>query len=445
MAEQTSSSGSAPAALPDEPSLEWLRKQAKRRLEELRLADPAALLADAQFALARQYGFSSWRALKAHVDSLTTDGRLIEAARSGDVSALEALLRESPDGLQVRTRPHEWTLLHVAADGGHLAAVDLLLQRGLDVNAREKGDNTYAMHWAAAGGHLDVVRRLAEAGGDVVGSGDDHELEVIGWATCWEGTGDDRHRSVADYLAGRGARHHIFSAIAMNLADEVRRLVAADPAVLASQMSRHENQQLPLHFAVRMNRPEMVELLLDLGADPAATDGYGLTAAVYAAAPEVDEAVIATLTRRGALGLFGALALGDKRSAGRLLEEEPELVRAEAGLLHLVAKRGDVNGAQWLLDRGADPNARWNHWDAVVTPLHLAAAQGHAEVVRLLLKAGADPEIRDTKHGGDAKGWAAHGRQPPSPSASQVIEIIEAHQSSAIRTASPRERDRPGP
>ena len=40
-------------------------------------------------------------------------------------------------------------------------------------------------------------------------------------------------------------------------------------------MSRNENHQLPLHFAVRMNRPEMVSLLLELGADPLAVDGSG--------------------------------------------------------------------------------------------------------------------------------------------------------------------------
>ena len=68
--------------------------------------------------------------------------------------------------------------MHLAAP--HLAAVELLLKRGLDVNAREKGDNTYAMHWAGAAGRLDVVRRLADAGGDVVGHGDDHQLDVIG-------------------------------------------------------------------------------------------------------------------------------------------------------------------------------------------------------------------------------------------------------------------------
>src|SRR6476469_6752817 len=125
---------------------------------------------------------------------MTIDGQLFQAARAGDAEPL--------------------------------AAVDLLLARGLDVNAREKGDNTYAMHWAAAAGKLDVVRRLADAGGDVVGHGDDHEMEVIGWASCWDGCDDDAHRAVVEFLVSRGARHHIFSAISMNLADEVRRIVA---------------------------------------------------------------------------------------------------------------------------------------------------------------------------------------------------------------------------
>ena len=191
MSDQTPGSAPAPLSLPDNPNLDWLRKKARRRLEDLRKANPAAKLAGAQFDLARQYGFSSWRALKAHVDSLTVEGQLFDAARNGDVGALAALLDTHPEKLHVRAKPYEWSLLHAAAHAGYLAAVDLLLRRGLDVNTREKGDNTYAMHWAAAAGHLDVVRRLADAGGDVVGHGDDHELEVIGWATCWQECDDD--------------------------------------------------------------------------------------------------------------------------------------------------------------------------------------------------------------------------------------------------------------
>jgi ankyrin repeat protein len=420
MAEQAPESSS----LPEAPNLEWLRKQAKRRLEELRRADPGARLADAQFDLAKQYGFSSWRALKSHVDALTVEGQLFDAARSGDVEKLAALLDVHPERLHARTRPYEHTLLHLAANNGQLAAVDLLLRLGLDVNVREKGDNTYPMHWAAAGGHLDVVRRLADSGGDVVGSGDDHELEVVGWATCWD-SADDAHRAVADFLVSRGARHHVFSAIALNLADDVRRIVAADPAALTTPMSRHENHQLPLHFAVRQNRAEMVELLLELGADPAATDGEGVSASVHAAAPDVDRSVIETLSRRGGVDLFGALALGDDETAARLFAENAG--GASAGVLHLLAKRGDAGAVRWLLDHGADPNARWSHWDAEVTPLHLAAAQGHAEIVRMLLAAGADPSIRDSKHGGDALGWAESGRVPPAPRWRDIVQILEAH------------------
>jgi hypothetical protein len=55
--------------LPSRPNLEYLRKQAKIRLAELQQLDPNAQLADAQHALAREYGFASWARLKAEVES----------------------------------------------------------------------------------------------------------------------------------------------------------------------------------------------------------------------------------------------------------------------------------------------------------------------------------------------------------------------------------------
>jgi ankyrin repeat protein len=299
--------------------------------------------------------------------------------------------------------------------------VDLLVKRGIDVNTREKGDNTYAMHWAAAAGHLNVVKRLADAGADIVGHGDDHELEVIGWAIGWDGCDDALHRAIADFLISRGARHHIFSAIAANLPQEVRRIVAEDPSTLSRRMSRNENHQTPLHYAVQRKRGEIVALLLELGADPLAVDGSGFPAAVYATAPDIDRAVMERIRtmlvaeldsavrghrdpRLQMMDLVAALALRDWDLAARLVRGNPDLVNR--GALHLMAKRNDGLAAEWLLHHGVDPNARWLHWDSEVTPLHLAIFANHPAMVRLLLNAGADHTLRDSKHHSDALGWA---------------------------------------
>jgi len=427
-----------PSSLPDNPNLDWLRKQAKRRLDDLQCDDPAARLADAQLALAKEYGFPSWRALKAHVDSLTVDGQLFEAAKSGDLSTLVRLLDAHPDRLSARAQPYQWTLLHTAAASGHPALVDELLKRGLDPNTRERGDNTYAMHWAAAAGRLDIVKRLADAGGDVIGAGDDHQGEVIGWATCWPGCDDDAHRAVADFLISRGARHHIFSAIAMNLSDDVRRIVAADPSALNHRQSRNENNRTPLHFAVLMKRPEMIALLLELGADPLAVDGTGQPVALYAETPDGDRPLMEKIGRMvaaefdsaargnrpprgGPMDLVALLALRDLDHADALLRANPSLIEPSAGALHVMAQRNDTTAVQWLLAHGAPVDGLWSSGGALVTPLHLAAARGHASMVRLLLDAGADRTIHDSQHDSDPRGWAEFFKQP------EIVRLLEDH------------------
>jgi ankyrin repeat protein len=412
MSEQTPESGGGALPLPESPNLEWLRKQAKRRLAELRKSNGDAQLTDAQFELAKQYGFPSWRALKAHIESLTLDGRLIAAARAGDVATLGALLDAHPEKLLVRAPPYGFTLLHLAAQ--HVDAVDFLLKRGLDPNSRENGDNTYAMHWAAAAGQLGVVRRLMDAGGDVVGRGDDHQLEMIGWATCWDGCDDAAHHAVVDLLLEHGAKHHIFSAVAMNLEDEVRRIVAADHASLERRMSHNEDFQRPLHFAVRKRLPEMVALLIELGADPLATDGSGNRSAIHATTPGIDRPVLEAIRSRGEMDLFTALALHDWSAADRIFRENPHATDtggASAGALSMLAKRNELAGVQWLLERGSNPNTRWSHWDSELTALHLAAWQGHVDVARALLDAGADASIHDSKHESDVLGWAEFAGQ----------------------------------
>lgn len=58
-------------SLPPHPNLTHLKKQAKDLLKDLKQQNPALKLADAQHALAREYGFASWPKLKTHVEALS--------------------------------------------------------------------------------------------------------------------------------------------------------------------------------------------------------------------------------------------------------------------------------------------------------------------------------------------------------------------------------------
>src|SRR5262245_48371205 len=111
--------------LPERVSLEYLKKLAKDRLRGLRREDPSAKLSSAQLAVARDYGFTSWRALKAEVDRRQgADFALFfEACDKGDDAALSRLLEAAPDLAHAANPAADhggFTGLHTAAQRGHL-------------------------------------------------------------------------------------------------------------------------------------------------------------------------------------------------------------------------------------------------------------------------------------------------------------------------------------
>jgi ankyrin repeat protein len=283
-------------SLPARPDLDWLKKTAKSRLAELQRENPDTRLHTAQLEIARDYGFASWRDLKAHVDTVGLDGQIIAATLNGDAGTLARLLDEHPAKIAITGGQWNRPLLHLAAERGHLECVELLLARGFDLDHRDRLDNATALHWAAAGGHLELVRLLLDAGADIDGEADAHEANVIGWATIFGPV----HADVADYLLAHGASPTIFAAVALDRADLVRELIARKPTLVTVQMSRFEHRRMPLHFAVLHNRPDVVELLLELGANASVQDDRGNTPLNYASAktnPRIAEALIAAGAR----------------------------------------------------------------------------------------------------------------------------------------------------
>jgi hypothetical protein len=103
-------------------------------------------------------------------------------------------------------------------------------------------------------------------------------------ATYYHTPGDGRGGSldVVPLLLERGARHHIFSAIVVGDLNLIQMLVEQNPEALDCRMSLFEQRQTALHFAMNRGRYDILDLLIDLGADLEAEDGNGHTALVAA-------------------------------------------------------------------------------------------------------------------------------------------------------------------
>ena len=79
-------------SLPDRPNLRHLKDQAKNLLK----AGGARSLADAQFELARLYGFANWPKLKTHVESVKEIGQLKQAIDTNDLDRVRTLMSHNP-------------------------------------------------------------------------------------------------------------------------------------------------------------------------------------------------------------------------------------------------------------------------------------------------------------------------------------------------------------
>src|SRR3954451_13679159 len=74
-----------PRPLPNRPNLRHLRNQAK----DLFKTGAASSITEAQFQIARLYGFASWPKLRTHVDSFEAIGQLKQAIDTKQPSACQ--------------------------------------------------------------------------------------------------------------------------------------------------------------------------------------------------------------------------------------------------------------------------------------------------------------------------------------------------------------------
>jgi hypothetical protein len=84
---------------------------------------------------------------------------ILDAVIAGNLDKVRQILLVKPLVVMTRTSHHEWTMLHMAASGGNINMVQLLVDKGAKVNAQ----NTYGktpLHYAASKGHTEIVKKL---------------------------------------------------------------------------------------------------------------------------------------------------------------------------------------------------------------------------------------------------------------------------------------------
>jgi ankyrin repeat protein len=175
-------------------------------------------------------------------------------------------------------------------------------------------------------------------------------------------------------------------------------------------MTRNHHRRTPLHHAAARSRLAIVQLLLELGADPNATDAAGATVLTTASQENSDPAIVSALLGAGArLDFLAAVNLGRYGEAEAMLRDDPSRIGPDGRdtiALHLAVSKRNLATIRWLLAHGVDVNAKRSVWDCNSTALHMTIESGALDIARLLLDAGADPDICDDKYAATALGWA---------------------------------------
>ena len=515
--------------LPERPSLEQLRKQAKEHLVTARADDPAATLSTAQHALAREYGFDSWPKLLHHVEAAQPERRMLQpaalqsdeklmwsagrgtdvwalfqACAAGDLRTVQTLIAADPSLarahyeyrkplyfavrenrldvvrflLERDSNPMDLWIdddpLEIAHDRGYTEMEQLLTDMlETKFNASSKGEAVAAalrdrdlrrtrelldgqpeliakgdkrsnepIHWATMTRQLDAIDELLRRGADINARRTDgaRPIHVTNGDYFYRGWRDVPREwpvtpaQVMAHLKARGAYIDLPTACHTGDIDRVRELLRQDPS-LANKVGAHEGYYLgagsPLSNAAAVGRMDIVQLLLDHGADPNlpeeqyAPKGRALYSAVYHGHFDIAK----LLLERGAFPNPPVESSGDalwisrewrpdKRMEELLLSygaaaeksrpAEDWETRANSWMrispLHRAARGGDIEKAKALLDSGADLTARDDHMQS--TPLAWAAKFGRLEMVRFLLERGAPKSLPDDPSWATPIAWA---------------------------------------
>jgi ankyrin repeat protein len=353
--------------LPDRPNLRHLKDQARDLMKDLLKAGQATSLTEAQYKIARLYGFASWPRLKAHVDSLEEIGKLKLAIDSNDLATVKKLMTRNPalHGAPLgynKNGPLTWVaecrVPWEPPSATRLAMAEWMIDHGSNVH---QGGDGPLMRAALVGSRLPMMELLVSRGADVNAQWNGY-FPII-FAPC-----ETVEPMPLKWLLDHGADP--------NCPQPRSKYPGTALDYVIRTYSRSEQLGQCIHLlteagcVTRYSLPPVLDLLRGghllrkhLDAEPAL---------VHRQFPELD---------------FGATA-------------QRRLTLRGGTLLHAAAEYGNVEAARLLLDRGADVNARATKDELGVggqTPIFHAVTQFYDwgfSVAQLLVERGADLSMR---------------------------------------------------
>jgi len=360
----------APGRLPERPNLRHLKDQAK----DLVKSGAAPSIADAQFKIARLYGFASWPKLKAHVQSFEEIGQLKQAIDSNDIARVKTLMTRNP---ALHSAPlgygEDGPLTWVAEcrvpweppGAARLAMAEWMIAHGSDVH---QGGDGPLMRAALNGYRIPMMELLVEHGADVNAMWHGH-FPII-FAPC-----ESMDEAALKWLLDHGANP--------NLRDP-RQSAAGQPypgTALDYLIGSYARSLVRLSACI--------DILLEAGGETR----YNTPAVLAVLRGRLDDLTELIDADPGLVNKrFSELDCG--HTGGRLL------LLQGGTLLHVAAEYGNLAAAALLLDRGADVNARATVDEAGIggqTAIFHAVTQFDDDglpVTQLLIERGADLTVR---------------------------------------------------
>lgn len=279
------------------------------------------------------------------------------AAQSGNKELAELLLQA---GAAVNSRNDcKRTPLALAASRGHLPLAELLIAAGAELESRDgEGATPFLSAVGRRAENRNMMRLLARAGANLHAL-DDYKRSALDLASRYLHKDDDEFADDQQKADGRALRETFIEIGLLHpLANQLTAEAAAGnlPAVknlIESGIpvdTYDEQERTALYMAVSRHHPELVDFLLNAGADVHKTVGQ-------------DNGT----SGRGAGPIFISWANG-------------------LNPLMVAARDGDRVIAEKLLNAGADPNRGKDS----ITPLMAACYCGHLEMAKLLVSRGAD-------------------------------------------------------